>query len=309
MDHDADAFVCPLCWHKVDEFHQFYQNVLMLYQTHQWQASQKTLDNDINVIEHKMELSVNDGTENVDSPDSVDADDGHHFCQNDDDNSCEDDIKTEMCESKELRTPKRKRGRPRKADVIISTIKTESNLDMSLKNENADAGEEISRYFSMQCNICGDNFINFPAAKLHYQQTHKKRGFLQCQCGKRFSSETSIRKHCAFHADPCSYKCIECSKIYKNSERLENHFQSKHKNQKDPHGKIQHCHNDELLRQYMCMSCDMCNVTFDTFEEALQHHVDAHRVTGYLMCCGKKFHKKCRAVQHCRWHAYPHQFE
>lgn len=67
--------------------------------------------------------------------------------------------------------------------------------------------------------------------------------------------------------------------------------------------------NDELLREYMSMFCDRCDVKLNTFEEAIKHHKDSHDESGYLMCCGKKFGKKCRAVLHCRWHANPHQFE
>lgn len=237
----------------------------------------------------------------------------------DETNSYEDSIKTEEVDTSEERlatTTQRKRGRPRKsADVGAFAIKLESNADEApLPDDSTVEHAELSKYFSLQCDICATAVPNLPAARMHYQHAHKQRGFLQCHCGQRFSRTASIREHCAFHADPSAHKCLECNKIFTSSERLTAHRQRKHDDNDEPkapaaHSKTLQHQNDELLRQFMSMFCDLCSAAFSTFEEAVQHHEDAHDVAGYLMCCGKKFRKKCRAVLHCRWHANPQQFE
>lgn len=67
--------------------------------------------------------------------------------------------------------------------------------------------------------------------------------------------------------------------------------------------------DDELIRRFVPMICDLCGTAFETFGEAKQHHQLVHAQKGYVECCGKRFFIKNLAVQHCRWHLDPRQFE
>lgn len=51
------------------------------------------------------------------------------------------------------------------------------------------------------------------------------------------------------------------------------------------------------------MKCELCNdVEFETFLRALQHYRKVHKISGYLMCCGVKFNKRSRMLDHIRYH-------
>lgn len=186
----------------------------------------------------------------------------------------------------------------------------------------------FEQYFTLQCDLCSEPIATLLDARAHYQRVHKQRGYLSCGCGRRFTRDAAIREHCKFHVHPSPHKCIECCRIFSNAAWLASHNRCKHSldglqppppvdmimntdaiAKKMPHCKVLQRRNDELLRRYMSMVCDLCGDAFDTFEEAIQHHEQQHAGPGYVICCGKKYKKKPRAVLHCHWHENPRQFE
>lgn len=59
------------------------------------------------------------------------------------------------------------------------------------------------------------------------------------------------------------------------------------------------------MRQYFNMKCDICGVDMDTFRGAKGHYRKLHQQEGYITCCGKKFFRRFRAVDHTLRHVNP----
>lgn len=54
------------------------------------------------------------------------------------------------------------------------------------------------------------------------------------------------------------------------------------------------------------MRCDICTDTqFSSFQHAKLHYKSVHGVTGYLVCCNKKFVKAKTVDNHLQWHINP----
>lgn len=63
---------------------------------------------------------------------------------------------------------------------------------------------------------------------------------------------------------------------------------------------------DNRLSEFFTMRCDICSDTkFSSFQHAKQHYKSVHGVTGYLVCCNKKFVKAKTVDNHLQWHINP----
>lgn len=63
---------------------------------------------------------------------------------------------------------------------------------------------------------------------------------------------------------------------------------------------------DHRLGDFFTMRCDICSDTpFSSFQHAKQHYKSVHGVTGYLVCCNKKFVKAKTVDNHLQWHINP----
>lgn len=345
IERDANAFVCRSCWTQVAQFHQFYESVMTIYQSSQWQTTSnfKHLDEisgeyancdrpfDDSADENDSQLSVK--LETVDAIASLSADEEnathpmdikHEFVAiaEGDDSEPEPHID---------QLPKaRKRGRPPKGGELADSKLIHPDL--------------WAKYVMPRCDVCDANVVDLAGAREHHQKVHKSRGYLACrQCGQHFYRAETMRDHCLFHEDASPHKCIECCKIYASESRLLSHRKFKHSgvepgdetpsarsedangavrvgtdsNDGAPAAKVPYSYNsleqlkrdDELIRRFVPMICDLCGTAFETFGEAKQHHQLVHAQKGYVECCGKRFFIKNLAVQHCRWHLDPRQFE
>ncbi|KAJ6622260.1 Transcription factor grauzone [Pseudolycoriella hygida] len=65
---------------------------------------------------------------------------------------------------------------------------------------------------------------------------------------------------------------------------------------------------ESQLRIYFNMKCDICGDPFETYRSAQKHYRNAHKVEGYLICCGKKFHRRDRVMNHIKYHLNPSKF-
>lgn len=62
------------------------------------------------------------------------------------------------------------------------------------------------------------------------------------------------------------------------------------------------------LADFFTMRCDLCDgegAQFATFLDAKQHYRAAHEISGYLVCCGKRFQKPKTIDDHFRYHTDP----
>lgn len=63
---------------------------------------------------------------------------------------------------------------------------------------------------------------------------------------------------------------------------------------------------DGRIREFFSMVCEICNdVEFETFVKAKNHYRNVHNTAGYLSCCGKKFLRRGRVLDHIHRHLNP----
>lgn len=61
--------------------------------------------------------------------------------------------------------------------------------------------------------------------------------------------------------------------------------------------------DDARIKEIVNMTCDLCSTPFGHFSEVIYHFKRFHKGTkGYLICCGKKYRKRYRLVEHMNSH-------
>lgn len=66
---------------------------------------------------------------------------------------------------------------------------------------------------------------------------------------------------------------------------------------------------DQQIREYFKMNCDVCEDHFETFLDIKNHYKDKHQSVGYLTCCGKKFIRRGACLSHISRHVNPDLFK
>lgn len=59
---------------------------------------------------------------------------------------------------------------------------------------------------------------------------------------------------------------------------------------------------NQQIRDFFRMNCELCDLTFNTMKEATMHYRKQHKQAGYLVCCEKKFFRRCLALDHINHH-------
>lgn len=73
--------------------------------------------------------------------------------------------------------------------------------------------------------------------------------------------------------------------------------------------KSERMEQDAQIREYFNMKCEICSdVQFETLIEANRHYHKVHKTHGYLTCCGKKFYKRFKIINHIRYHINPNAY-
>lgn len=65
---------------------------------------------------------------------------------------------------------------------------------------------------------------------------------------------------------------------------------------------------DAQIREFFSMECEICSDRFETFVKAKNHYRIVHNKAGYLTCCGKKFRRRGRVLEHIHRHLNPDAF-
>lgn len=66
---------------------------------------------------------------------------------------------------------------------------------------------------------------------------------------------------------------------------------------------------DRVIATHFDMSCDRCNYTLSSLQEAQYHYINEHQVAdGYIKCCGIRFKKNVNINGHILWHLKPDMF-
>lgn len=66
---------------------------------------------------------------------------------------------------------------------------------------------------------------------------------------------------------------------------------------------------DQQIREYFKLNCDVCGDHFETFSDIKSHYKDKHQSVGYLTCCGKKFIRRGGCLAHISRHVNPDLFK
>ena len=57
------------------------------------------------------------------------------------------------------------------------------------------------------------------------------------------------------------------------------------------------------------MSCEICDTIFESFLSAKKHYRTKHSRSGFLVCCGKRFFRRGRLLDHINRHLNPIAFK
>ncbi|XP_049542355.1 transcription factor grauzone-like [Anopheles darlingi] len=63
-----------------------------------------------------------------------------------------------------------------------------------------------------------------------------------------------------------------------------------------------HKSEDDLIRTYYDMRCEICSVELDTFAKLQRHFKNEHSERGYVRCCDKVLTKRSQVLEHIRMH-------
>lgn len=66
---------------------------------------------------------------------------------------------------------------------------------------------------------------------------------------------------------------------------------------------------DEQIRNYCGLKCELCSEQFETFADNKAHYRKVHNQPGYIKCCDKKIFKRFMMVQHIMKHINPAAFK
>lgn len=66
---------------------------------------------------------------------------------------------------------------------------------------------------------------------------------------------------------------------------------------------------DEQIRNYCGLKCEICSEHFETFTDTIAHYRKVHNQRGYIICCDKKMFKRFMIVQHIMKHINPEAFK
>ncbi|KAF5298636.1 hypothetical protein FQR65_LT09732 [Abscondita terminalis] len=170
-----------------------------------------------------------------------------------------------------------------------------------------------------KCVDCGGRFNSNAALSQHIITVHTKIKDHVCEtCGKRFSSQTSMRVHMKSHSDKrlypcklCNYAgrtasaiyvhmsthandtcvCEFCSKTFKSTRNLNDHLRRSHTKEKKHQCT---CHTG--VRPYRCTFCEKSFIRSDGLKEHTATH--GQRVLQECKNCRKKFTSKRGLTRH-----------
>lgn len=66
---------------------------------------------------------------------------------------------------------------------------------------------------------------------------------------------------------------------------------------------------DQQIRDYFTMNCDVCGDHFNTFLDIQNHFKEKHQIVGYLACCGKRLKRRGAVLDHISRHVNPDLFK
>lgn len=153
--------------------------------------------------------------------------------------------------------------------------------------------DQISDFYKLDCDLCGQKFQKFLSLNRHYKIKHKVRGYVTC-CEKKFNRRFKIIQHLQYHRDPKTFRCKVCKKILQSTRALKSHMDI----HAPPEAKVFQCdkcpkkflrawklekhvlfHSGE--KSHICATCDKAFMTLPL----LQNHVRNVHENKYVRIC------------------------
>lgn len=174
--------------------------------------------------------------------------------------------------------PLSKRFKTATNNAAKSKRQTSSKKEQTAKEEE---NEQIRKSFALKCDICnGDEFESWLKVRQHYRKAHATDGYLTC-CGRKFQKRSDIMNHIRHHSSTQNEDADASSQVGKDDQ-------------------------DKQIREFFSMKCELCvDVELENLLRVRQHYRKVHQIPGYLTCCGRKFTKRCKILDHIRYHTNP----
>ncbi|XP_062979649.1 zinc finger and SCAN domain-containing protein 31-like [Elgaria multicarinata webbii] len=163
--------------------------------------------------------------------------------------------------------------------------RTGDNMPMFSKHEKIDT---ILKPY--KCSQCGKCFTTRSSLRRHQRNHSGEKPYKCSQCGKCFSLGDTLKRHQRIHSGEKPYKCSQCGRCFSERSSLKTH-QRTHTGEKPTH---------TAEKPYKCSQCGKC------FSEKtkLKIHHRTHSGEKPYKCsqCGKCFREKTNLKIHQRTH-------
>ncbi|XP_066973015.1 uncharacterized protein [Macrobrachium rosenbergii] len=157
-------------------------------------------------------------------------------------------------------------------------------------------GEELKKHqkthTTIECKFCGKILVRIGAWENHLKMFHNvemqnngdcvSERFSCDQCGKQFTSKSSVRYHMKLHEGK-TYTCEKCTRVFSHPGTLRNHL---------------------LIHEEKKFICDKCGKGFRTNFHLIMHDNQTHRKARSWKCkyCEKAFARCATYREHVRSH-------
>lgn len=209
--------ICPQCWAKIEDFHQFYCEIESVHQ----QAAQFSVI-PLKLVEDKCEdhsgqadCRKEEISERIDSTNVVPV-----------------EVKVEGISLEKKKNPPKKRRKKERTGSRPRKIKFADRI--------AECDQLIAKYINAICDHCSAHFPTFTELQTHSLALHQRRSYVFC-CDKRYNQRTRLYEHVLLHVNPEYYQCDICKRNCLDNESLRRH-------------KLK-IHTPEEQRDFKCEKC------------------------------------------------------
>ncbi|XP_053685076.1 zinc finger protein 808-like [Sabethes cyaneus] len=181
----------------------------------------------------------------------------------------------------------------------------------------------VLNHHKLFCDLCSAPLKNFIEMRKHFTTVHGEEPYLMC-CDRKLYKKYRMVQHLQLHIDPNAFRCEYCNKRYSSKKVLREHVKEVCLPKVTQNGEISAENSDmmverilpespeptpdELVLRHHKLSCDLCSVPVKDFRALRLHFQSVHNQLPYINCCGKKYYKRFRMVQHLQLHIDPEAF-
>lgn len=288
-DELRGAVVCQSCWDKVNQFHQFYQEVKISHDQLKSQPlptviiKQEALD-----IEEEQIVETNNSTATVKDVDWKPV-----------------PVKTEPCEEQtEPPVAQEKTKRELKPFSLDGRSRFRKQLKARYRKAQDDV---IKKHMQYQCDDCDVKFESFCTALQHRKREHNQAS-VKC-CERQFKTRSMLHRHAM---NPGPFPCETCGRVFRFMTGYQRHKKEVHDELNEVSFKCNRCSevftDQDTLKRHQAEHersvCGDCGKQFRT-RNGLQKHTKAvHQEPTDYICkiCSKGFYRRSLFVEHLKTH-------